>query len=191
MVIGQSRRAVGLFSGRQDAENALYRLRDAGFNMDKVSVVAKNTGASDNIAGARIDHDKDDQIKGGAGAGATAGAATGGLLGLFGSLGVLAIPGVGPAAEIGIVLANTLLGGGIGAAGGGLIGALIGWGVPEDRAKYYNSRVSEGGDYMVMVEGTEQDIRNAEGILSSYGIRDWETFDTPMTGDRSGTTTRY
>lgn len=192
MAITQSRRAVGLFPSRQDAENALYRLRDAGFNMDRVSVIAKNAQNRDNIAGARIDHDKEEQIKGATGAGATAGAATGGLLGLVGSLGVLAIPGVGPVAEIGIVLANTLLGSGIGAAGGGLAGALIGWGVPEDRANHYNTHV-EGGDYLVMVEGSESEIRNAEAILSNYGIRDWQSFEAPIgMSDRPGAVTgRY
>ena len=44
-----------------------------------------------------------------------AGAVTGGAIGLIGSLGVLAIPGVGAAAEVGFLLGNTLMGSGIGA----------------------------------------------------------------------------
>lgn len=183
----EARRAVGLFATRQDAEEALYRLRDAGFDMDKVSVIARNASGSDDMAGARIDNDKGEQIRGGAGAGATAGAATGGLVGLVGSLGVLAIPGVGPVAEVGILLANALIGGGIGAAGGGLVGALIGWGVPEDQANYYGSRVHDNGEYMVMVEGSDRDIQNAEAVLNNYGIRDWNTFGTPaQRGDIAG-----
>jgi hypothetical protein len=159
--------------------------------MDKISIVAKNVDTG-TIAGVSVSSDKDAQIRGGAEVGAVAGAATGGLMGLIGSLGVLAIPGIGPAAEVGIVLANALLGSGIGAAGGGLIGALIGWGVPEDQAQYYNNRV-EGGDYLIMVEGTEQDIRNAEAILGSYGMRDWNIFGpTGGVGDRSvGSSDRY
>lgn len=177
----QLQHAVGLFSTRQDAESALHRLRDAGFDMNKVSIVAQNATGVDNIAGADVGKDKGEQAKGGAGAGATAGAATGGVLGLIGSLGVLAIPGVGPVAEVGIVLANTLLGGGIGAAGGGLLGALIGLGVPEDRANYYNDRVHKHNDYLVLVEGSEQDMRDAEAVLNNYGIRDWSIFGTPGT----------
>ncbi|MBE9177845.1 hypothetical protein IQ268_04515 [Oculatella sp. LEGE 06141] len=186
----QNRRAVGLFANRQDAEQALYRLRDAGFNMDNVSVVAKNTGSSDHMAGASLD--KGEQIRGGAGAGAVAGTATGGLLGLVGSLGVLAIPGVGPVAEVGIVLANTLLGSGIGAAGGSLIGALVGWGVPEEQAAYYNTQV-EQGSYLVMLEGTEAEINSAQAVLSDRGIRDWDIFGIPGTpGDRRvGSVDRY
>lgn len=52
--------------------------------------------------------------------------ATGGLLGLIKGLAVLAIPGVGSAAAAGAILANTLVTGSIGAAIGGLGGALIG-----------------------------------------------------------------
>ena len=83
--------------------------------------------------------------------------------------GVLAIPGVGAAAEVGFLLGNTLLGSGIGAAGGGLVGALIGWGVPEERANYYNDRVYNENDYLVMVEGTEAEIRAAEAVLQEGG----------------------
>jgi hypothetical protein len=176
----QHRRAVGLFSTRTEAEQALYRLRDSGFNMDHVSVVAKSGEGLRDLTGyegtADTSKSNAEQAKGGAGAGATAGAATGGAIGLIGSLGVLAIPGVGAAAEVGFLLANTLLGSGIGAASGGLLGALIGWGVPEDQANYYNDRVYNQNDYLVMVEGSEQEIQAAETILRNHGIRDWGVY---------------
>ncbi|MBE9112717.1 general stress protein [Nodosilinea sp. LEGE 07298] len=175
----QKRRAVGLFSTRQEAERAMHRLRDTGFDMNSISVVAKSgEGLRDLTTDRDYDPNKSnaEQAKGGAGAGATAGAATGGAIGLIGSLGILAIPGVGPIAEVGFLLANTLLGGGIGAASGGLLGALIGWGVPEDRANYYNDRVYNNDDYLVLVEGTEQEIRAAESVLSDNGIRDWNIY---------------
>lgn len=174
------RRAVGLFSTRQEAEQAMHRLRDTGFHMDRISIVAK---AGEGLRDLTSDNDnydpnkpKSEQAKGGAGAGAKAGAVTGGAIGLIGSLGILAIPGVGPVAEVGFLLANTLLGGGIGAASGGLLGALIGWGVPEDRANYYNDRVYNNDDYLVLVEGSEQDIQAAESVLSENGIRDWSIY---------------
>ncbi|MDB9529200.1 hypothetical protein PN498_24625 [Oscillatoria sp. CS-180] len=176
----QKQRAVGLFSNRSGAEQAMHRLRDSGFNMDHISVVAKAGEGLREISGSNDTYNQAkssaEQAKGGAGAGATAGAATGGAIGLIGSLGILAIPGVGPAAEIGFLLANTLLGGGIGAASGGLLGALIGWGIPEDRANYYNDRVYNNNEYLVMVEGTEQEIRAAETILNDNGIRDWDVY---------------
>ena len=185
MAIDKMRHAIGTFSTREDAEFALKELQEAGFNMDRVSVIAKNPDPKDNIGGAEV-KSAGEQAKGGAAAGATTGAATGGLLGLIGGLGVIALPGVGAVAELGVVLANTLLGSGIGAAGGGLVGALIGWGIPEDRANYYNDLVSQGR-YIVLMEGTEAEINGAEAILKNRRIQDWGVYGTmgaayPATG---------
>lgn len=170
------RHAIGTFTTREDAEYALRELRDAGFNMDRVSVIAQNPESTENLGGAEV-KSSGEQAKGGAAVGATTGAATGGLFGLIGGLGALAIPGVGAAAELGIVLANALLGGGIGAAGGGLVGALIGWGIPEDRAKYYDQLLSEGR-YIVLMEGTQAEISGAEAILKNRRIQDWGIYGT-------------
>lgn len=173
--------AIGVFPTRQDAELALTELRDAGFNMDKVSVIARGVDRDTDMAGAETKDSKSEQVKGSTAAGATAGGATGGLMGLIGGLGILAIPGVGVAAEVGVVLANTLLGGAFGAAGGGLIGALIGWGVPEDQAKYYDTRIAEG-DYLVLMEGTDAEVLQAETILNNRGIRNWNVYAAPAPG---------
>lgn len=175
MATNELRRAVGTFATREDAEYALRELQDAKFNMDKISVVAKNPQQSDSIGGAEVKSARE-QARGGASAGATAGAATGGLLGLIGGLSVIALPGVGAVAELGIVLANALLGSGIGAAGGGLVGALIGWGVPEERAKYYNDLLSQG-KYIVLVEGTPAELSGAEAILQNRRIQDWAVYN--------------
>ncbi|MGK7948472.1 MAG: general stress protein [Xenococcaceae cyanobacterium] len=174
MTTNELRHAIGTFATREDAEYALRELRDAGFDMDKVSVIAKNPDRGDDIGGAEV-KSSSEQAKGGAAAGATAGVATGGLMGLIGGLGVLALPGVGAVAELGVVLANTLLGGGIGAAGGGLVGALIGWGIREDRAKYYNDLLSQGR-YLVLMEGTQAEISGAEAILENRRIQDWGVY---------------
>ncbi|MEM9926718.1 MAG: general stress protein [Cyanobacteria bacterium P01_D01_bin.50] len=182
MYTDEMRRAVGTFASRLEAETALYELRDAGFNMDKISIVAKNSEGYQELGGTTLEKSKEEQTKGGAKAGATAGGVTGGLIGLLPSLGILAIPGVGPAAEVGVILANTLIGGGIGAASGGLLGALIGWGIPEDRAKYYDEQLSQG-NYVVLLEGTQAEINTAESILRNQGVRDWETYNIPSTGN--------
>ena len=187
MAVGKLQHAVGIFSNRQDAGYALTELRDAGFNMDKVSVIVQNTEPNDQIAGAYVGDAKSEQIEGGAKAGATTGAVAGSVIGLVGSLGVLAIPGVGIATEVGVLLGNALIGGIIGAAGGAFTGALIGWGVPEERARYYNDRVA-GGDYLVVVEGTAEEILSAEAILDNRGVLDWGIYDTPVMAPGSGRT---
>lgn len=92
-------------------------------------------------------------------------------------LGVLAIPGVGPVAELVILLANTVFAGALGAASGGLLGALVGWGLPEDQAQYYSDRVNKSGDYLVVVESDATSLNSAQTVLQQNRISDWRTFD--------------
>ena len=79
---------------------------------------------------------------------------------------------------IATALATAVSGGVIGAATGGLVGGLVGLGIPEDRAKMYSDRVSRG-EYLVMVEGSEEEIRRAETVLNRRGIQDWGIYDSP------------
>ncbi|MCC3434368.1 MAG: histidine kinase [Microcoleus sp. PH2017_40_RAT_O_B] len=187
MALGQHKRAVGSFSNYRDTELALMELQSSGFPMNKVSVVGENLDRSE-IAGATAGKSTDEKVGGGVKAGATAGVVTGGLIGLLGSIGALAIPGVGPVmagGAIATLLADTVVGGAIGAAAGGLVGGLVGLGVPEAKAQVYNDRLSRG-EYLVFVEGTDAELATAEGIMSVRGIQDWGIYDVPTdTGRRS------
>lgn len=189
MTLGYNhKRAVGVFSRRRDAEYALNELRDAGFPMDRISIIARDVERGDRMAGTevsdRIDDNKADE---GAATGAAAGGALGALTGLLVGLGAVAIPGIGPvmlAGATATALATTLSGTAIGAVAGGLIGALIGLGIPEERARVYSDRVSRG-DYLVMLEGTEADIQRAETVLNHRGIQEWGIYDIPDTSRTS------
>jgi hypothetical protein len=179
MVLGQDKRAVGTFSSRQEAEQALNALNNSGFPMDKVSVIAKDADRNDQIAGADVSNRAGgNEAREGAGAGAVAGTVLGGVGGLLVGLGTLAIPGVGPFLAAGTV-ATTFAGAGVGAAAGGLVGALAGLGIPEERAQVYSNLVSQG-DYLVIVDGPEEEIRRAESILSHGGIREWGVYNSPL-----------
>ncbi len=177
------KRAIGVFAHRRDTEAALTEIRDSGFGMDRVSVIAKDAGRNQQIAGtnvgANIDRRTGNKADEGAKAGAATGAAVGGLGGLLVGLGTLALPGIGPVILGGAAataLATALGGGAIGAAAGGLVGGLVGLGIPEDRAKVYHDRLNKGDD-LVMVEGTEEDIRRIEPILKRYNVHEWEVYD--------------
>lgn len=187
MTLINTKRAVGIFSSHQEAENALHQLRDDGFVMNHVSIVAKdanNLDRSNLIGDTRVqDLEAATQVDEGAKTGATAGGTVGGLTGLLVGLGTLAIPGVGPimlAGATATAIATTLAGGAIGAAAGSLVGSLIGLGLPEDRAQAYHDRVVRG-DYMVIVDGTDAEIQQAEMVLKGRGVRDWEVYNTPTT----------
>lgn len=178
-MVGQHKRAVGVFSSRHSAESAINELKRAGFPTNKVSVIAKDADRQGDIAGVDVTHgNKADE---GAATGALTGGTLGGITGLLVGLGSLAIPGVGPvllAGEIATTLATTIAGGAIGAAAGGLIGGLIGLGIPEERARVYNERVGRG-DYLLIVDGSDQDINRAEAILNHQGIEELGIYDLP------------
>lgn len=189
-VIGKHRRAVGVFPDRRIAEQALYELRDSGFPMDRVSVITRESVRDDEIAGAdvsdsvqasraaaRVDNKADE----GAAIGAATGGTLGGITGLLVGLGTLAIPGIGPimlAGATATALATTLAGSAIGAAAGSILGALVGLGIPEERAKVYNDRVAHG-DYLIIVDGTDEEIAKAERILQPRGIEEYGVYDAP------------
>lgn len=200
MALGHHKRAVGTFSRYQDAETAMHELRDSGFPMDRVSVVGRDADRAADIAGTdanRIDNKgkqvaHDTQADEGATKGAATGGALGGLTGLLVGLGAIAIPGVGPVmlgGALATALASAISGGVIGAAAGGLVGGLVGLGIPEDRAKVYSDRVSRG-DYLVIVDGSEEEVRRAEGILSHRGVQEWGIYDSTATST-TGSATAY
>lgn len=178
MTLGQYQRGVGVFPSRQAAENALEHLRDADFPMNQVSVIARN---EEQIAGVDVQDDTENEAGGGAAAGAVAGGVTGGIVGLIGTLGAIALPGVGPILVGGAaasVIGNTLLGGAVGSAAGGLFGALIGLEIPEAEAKLYQDRL-EKGHYLILVDGTPDQITRAASILKPRGIQEWRSYERP------------
>ena len=177
--MGRYKRSVGLFYSRDEAERALRALKDDGFDMNRVNIIAKDADKVTQSAGVDVGYDEGNNAAEGAGAGATSGAVLGGIGGLLLGLGTLAIPGVGPiivAGEAASTIASTLAGAGIGAAAGGIIGGLVGLGIPEDKAKIYSDRVGSGS-YLVMVNGTDDDISRAERILRSNGIEEYGVYD--------------
>jgi uncharacterized protein (TIGR02271 family) len=174
----QYKRASGLYYSRDEAEDAVRALQQAGYDMNQVSVIARD---GDKIAG----HENTEKVGNKADDGATAGALTGGTLGgitgLLVGLGALAIPGIGPILLAGAeatAIATTLAGAGIGAVAGGLVGALVGLGIPEEKAKIYSDRVG-GGSFLVMVTGTAAKINRAADIMRHHGVEEFEIYDIP------------
>lgn len=95
MALGEHKRAVGVFSSRSDAEYALTELRDAGFNMNQISIIARDADRDSDIAGVETQKRVGNKADEGAAKGAVTGATLGGITGLLVGLGTLAIPGVG------------------------------------------------------------------------------------------------
>lgn len=176
-----ARTVLGVFTDQASAESAINALQDLGYNPRDVSIVLQdrttasdienNTGASD--------------IAGGAAAGLTTGAIIGGLAGLVAAF---TLPGLGAlfvggpiATALGLTgaAATTASGAVTGAVAGGLIGALTGIGVPEDDARYYESKVREGAILVVVParSGEEMEVAN---VMEDMGATDVKTFGQGM-----------
>jgi hypothetical protein len=168
------KRAIGLFSDRDRAEQALIELKSMGFPCNKISAIAKTS--EQNVSTNLHNTSQPSLTRAeGAKAGAVAGSAVGGLLTLAAGLSVLLIPGFGPALAVESLIA-TILGSGAVAAVTGLYGGLRGWLVPDEQAKIYSDRVDRG-DYLVAIEATENEIRIAEPVLKRWGISNWHIYD--------------
>lgn len=175
------KQAVGIFPDRPKTASALQALSDSGFSMGHVSVIARDPKREADIAGIKVRGEVGNQADTGGAVGAIAGGVLGGVTGLLAGIGIVTIPGIGPAlvaGEAAAALLSTLIGGAAGAAAGGLLGALIGLGIPEHRAKRYHDRVLEG-DYLVMLKDRESEIARAERTLKAAGIEDWGVYEVP------------
>src|SRR6478736_2952086 len=135
---------VGVFETRARAEKAVSDLKAAGFDDDNIGMIHRDSEGKTVKSGAADETYAEE----GAVAGAVAGAAGGALVGA----GILAgvIPVIGPVLALG-TLGTVLVNAAGGAALVGLAGALVGWGIPEEDAEFYEKEV-QGGHYLVTVE---------------------------------------
>lgn len=172
MVLPKYQRAFGVFTNSSDLERAIEELKAAGLPMSQVSVIAPASAQVDPIASYKAQERTN--------IGAIAGGTVGGTIGLILGLGTAAVvPIVGPIALLGVAattLATTLTSGVIGATVGGLAGALINYGIPSEQAKIYSDRIDRG-DYFIIIEAIETDIRVSEAILSRHNIEQLRIYD--------------
>src|SRR4051812_41762695 len=113
---------VALYDDFAEAVSAIRELEAAGVQHKDIGLVANNAeNRAERFAQSGGGEGETSQS---AGAGAVVGAIGGGGIGFLASLGVIAIPGVGPVLAAGPVIA-TIAGAGLGAATGGLIGGLV------------------------------------------------------------------
>lgn len=183
MVVSNQKRALGVFDTRQAAENALNELKASGFPMDKVSIIAKDADKDKQLGGAQTSDRIGNQnvetataVVGDALTSATWGSVLVGLTSL-------ALPGIGvvlAAGSAGVALVTAVGGTGLGAvAAGNLVKALADLGIPEAQARTYGDRLHQG-DYLVLVDGTEDDIHRAEATFSNGGIQNWGVYNSPQ-----------
>lgn len=154
---------VAIYDDIVIARQVVEDLVHVGFERDSISLV---TNDSNNHYSRYLDRDyvpRDDAVN--ASEGASFGAIVGGLGGLLVGLVALPIPGVGLAVAAGPIMAG-LTGILFGVVTGGLVGALIKTGVPEDEAPYYAESIRRGG---TLVSIHTNETLKAKDILNFHG----------------------
>jgi uncharacterized protein (TIGR02271 family) len=158
---------VGVFTDRRQAQQAVDELRRAGFREDQIGVVGRD---SDNVHGAKVTDAKGDHAGAGAAVGVATGAGAGALWALAIAAGVL--PAIGPVIAGG-TLAAIAASAVTGAVAVGIVGALIGLGIPEQEAHYYEGEV-KGGRLLVTVKADGR-YDEAMAVLRRHGACDMHT----------------
>jgi hypothetical protein len=166
---------LGIFAEQEDAEDAISRLKDSGYDPKDISIVMRDNRMSEDIS-----DNTGTNVVGGALSGATTGALLGSLAGLLASF---AIPGLGAffiggpiATALGLTgaAATTASGAATGALAGGLIGALTGFGLSEEEARIYEERLREGG-ILVAVPARVDEEAGVEEIFADSNADDIKT----------------
>ncbi len=158
---------AGVFATRAAADRAIAELKQAGYRDDQIGLIAKDS------SGKTVKRDGAGTMENNACEGAAIGAAAGAASGVAIGVGVLAgvIPVIGPVLALG-TLGTVLLNAVGGAAIAGIAGALIGWGIPEEDARFYEGEV-QAGRYLVTVECGQGD--DARDVLARHGSYDRTT----------------
>jgi hypothetical protein len=151
---------TGIFRSRSAAMLAVEDLVRHGYSQDDISLLMSETTRGSEFA-------VEEATKGpeGLAAGAAIGGAIGALVLGLTSVGLIAAPGVALFAA-GQWLA-ALAGFGAGALGGGILGGLIGLGIPEHEAELYRSELQKGGILLGLYCIDAERIKEAEALLKA------------------------
>ena len=156
-----------MFKDRESAERAYQSVTDRGYRTEDVNLLMSDDTRKKHFSS---DEENDTELGNkalkGAGAGGAIGGTIGAILAVVGAAGTLAIPGLNIIAAGPIVAALT--GAGAGGLAGGLIGSLVGWGIPEERAKAYESGIKEGGIVMGVNPRNDDDAEYFEQEWKNY-----------------------
>src|SRR3954452_14965960 len=128
---------LAILDSQLQTDSAVDKLQARGVLSSGISVLLPDTDGTRDFA-----HEKNTKAPEGAVAGAGTGGVAGGTLGLLAGIGALAIPGFGPLIAAGPLLAALSVAA-VGAAVGGMAGALVGMGIPEIEAKQYEGKIRD------------------------------------------------
>jgi len=165
---------AGLFDTFDDARKTLEDLESNGFSRGEVSCIASDPDriyarefdARDVEEAADLSKDTVD--------GAVQGAALGGAIGFLAGLTALVIPVFGPVITIGSMWAGVS----VGAAAGGVMGALSNYDLPEEQAGLFAEGLRRGGAIVVVETSNEDAAYLARKIMERHNVVEMSTCAT-------------
>jgi hypothetical protein len=156
---------VGVFDDTRMAQAAVEELRRVGFPEDQVGVVARGESV---VKSGATSAQTSSHWEEGAAVGAAAGAGIGALWAV--GMATIALPPILPAVLVSSWLVSILASAASGAAIAGLAGALVGLGLPEEEATYYEGEFKAGRTLVtVRAPGRYEEARD---ILRRFGAYD-------------------
>ena len=156
---------TGLFKDSESVERAYQFVAERGYDTADINVVMSDDTRKRYFSDDRqIDTELGRKVEEGGELGGPMGGRIGMIIPAIIAVGVVALPGLG------LVLAGPLAVA-LGAAGAagltvGLIGALSDWGIPEERAKQYETGIHDGGILMGVKPRSVQDAQ--------YFVQQWK-----------------
>ncbi len=151
---------VAIFGQHAEAEDAVKELKNASFNIKKLSIIGRDYHSEEHVVGF---YNTGDRMK----YWGSMGAFWGGLWGLLFGAAVLFIPGVGPIVAAGSIVSWIIAGlegafvvGGLSALGA----ALFSFGIPKDSVLKYETSL-KAGKFMLIAHGTADEVEKARSIL--------------------------
>jgi len=162
---------TGLFKDKDSAERAYKSASEYGYSGDEINVVmSEDTRKKYYGKHATLETEVGNKAAEGAAIGGAIGGTAGAIAAAIAAVGTtLVLPGLG--LVIAGPLAAGIAGAGAGGVAAGLVGALIGWGIPEDRLKEYEQGINEGGILIGVKPRNQDDARRFEEDWGSHGTQ--------------------
>lgn len=157
---------TGMFNNRVNTENAYNTLQKRGYSKNDINLVMSDETRKKHFSGDVKETEIGTKAAEGAGKGSAIGGTVGAVAGVVAAIGTsFVIPGFG--IVIAGPIAAGLAGAGAGGITGGVIGAFVGSGIPEARAKLYESGIKDGQIVIGVQPRNDEDAK--------YFENDWRT----------------
>jgi hypothetical protein len=150
---------VAVYGSHEKALQAIKVLEQADFPLKQVSLVGKAELVYDNVHVKSYEPVKNAPV--------VIGAIIGPMLGVMTGVGIFTIPGFGLLYGAGAII-GAIAGFDLGLVSGGLITLLVTLGIKKESVVQYEEHL-HGGKFLVIVQGSEEEIKQAEHILHTEG----------------------